>query len=125
MLTPRQIADVVSHVRVLSRQEGASASSARGAVVYADNCAVCHGAAGEGDRAQGAPRLADAIWLYGGDRATITETVNNSRNGVMPRWGNRLDPVTVKMLAAYVHSLGGGEATAAAATPNESDNGAP
>jgi cytochrome c oxidase cbb3-type subunit 3 len=29
--------------------------------------------------------------------------------GVMPAWGNRLDPVTIKMLAAYVHSLGGGE----------------
>ena len=30
-------------------------------------------------------------------------------HGVMPGWGTRLDPVTVKMLAAYVHSLGGGE----------------
>jgi cytochrome c oxidase cbb3-type subunit III len=30
----------------------------------------------------------------------------------MPAWGNRLDPVTIKMLAAYVHSLGGGEAFA-------------
>jgi cytochrome c oxidase cbb3-type subunit III len=28
----------------------------------------------------------------------------------MPRWNNRLDPVTIRMLAAYVHSLGGGEA---------------
>ena len=43
--------------------------------------------------------------------------------GVMPRWGHRLDPVTIRMLAAYVHSLGGGEATprpvqaAAAAAP--------
>ena len=27
----------------------------------------------------------------------------------MPAWGQRLDPVTIKMLAAYVHSLGGGE----------------
>ena len=36
----------------------------------------------------------------------------------MPRWDNRLDPVTIKMLAAYVHSLGGGEANPApAATP--------
>ena len=27
----------------------------------------------------------------------------------MPHWEGRLDPVTIKMLAAYVHSLGGGE----------------
>jgi cytochrome c oxidase cbb3-type subunit 3 len=29
----------------------------------------------------------------------------------MPGWAGRLDPVTIKMLAAYVHSRGGGEAT--------------
>ena len=27
----------------------------------------------------------------------------------MPGWRDRLDPVTIKMLAAYVHSRGGGE----------------
>ena len=27
----------------------------------------------------------------------------------MPRWGQRLDAATIRMLAAYVHSLGGGE----------------
>jgi len=47
--------------------------------------------------------------MYGGDRDTLTQTVTNSRYGVMPAWGARLDPVTLKMLAAYVHSLGGGE----------------
>ena len=49
--------------------------------------------------------------MYGGDRASLTTTIVNARGGVMPAWGQRLDPVTIKMLAAYVHSLGGGEAT--------------
>jgi mono/diheme cytochrome c family protein len=40
-------------------------------------------------------------------------TITNARAGVMPRWGGRLDPVTIRMLAAYVHSLGGGEANPA------------
>jgi len=111
ILTPAQVQDVVSHVRVISKQDPASASSQRGAVIFAQNCAVCHGANGEGGRTVGAPRLNDAIWLYGGDRAAITNTVTNAHAGVMPAWGQRLDPVTVKMLAAYVHSLGGGEAT--------------
>ncbi|NML94124.1 cytochrome-c oxidase, cbb3-type subunit III [Novosphingobium olei] len=115
ILTPAQVQDVVSHVRVISGQEKPSGSSQRGAAIFAANCAVCHGGGGEGGRNVGAPRLNDAIWLYGGDRATLTETVTNARYGVMPAWGSRLDPVTVKMLAAYVHSLGGGEAAPAPA----------
>ena len=118
ILTPAQVQDVVSHVRVISAQEKPSGSSQRGAEIYAANCVACHGASGEGDRAFGAPKLSDAIWLYGGDRKALTQTVTNARYGVMPSWGARLDPVTVKMLATYVHSLGGGEeAPAPAAAP--------
>jgi cytochrome c oxidase cbb3-type subunit 3 len=127
LLQPRQIDDVVSFVRVLSRQEPVSASARRGQRVFADNCVACHGADGSGSRQFGAPNLTDAIWLYGGDRAALTATVTNSRYGVMPAWGTRLDPVTVKMLAAYVHSLGGGEdfvpPAPAAAAGQEAPNG--
>lgn len=115
ILNAQQLADVVSHVRVLSRQERASASATRGAAVYAANCVVCHGAAGEGMRSVGAPRLTDGIWQYGGDRDSLSATIAGSRQGVMPRWGHRLDAVTIRMLAAYVHSRGGGEAAAAPA----------
>lgn len=107
----RQIDDVVSYVRTLNGAEELSTASERGATLYTANCAVCHGADGTGDRTQGAPNLRDAIWLYGRDRAGITETVANSRYGVMPRWGERLDPVTIRMLTAYIWSLGGGEAS--------------
>ncbi|QJB70494.1 cytochrome-c oxidase, cbb3-type subunit III [Parasphingorhabdus halotolerans] len=109
ILQSNEIQDVVSHVRTLSGDEKPSAASQRGALVYAANCVICHGANGKGDRLQGAPNLTDKIALYGRDRATLTETITNSRYGVMPRWNNRLDPVTIRMLAAYVHSLGGGE----------------
>ncbi|HET9426992.1 MAG TPA: cytochrome-c oxidase, cbb3-type subunit III [Allosphingosinicella sp.] len=110
LMEPGQIEDVVSYVRTLSRQEAASASARRGAALFAANCASCHGPDGRGLRQFGAPNLTDAIWLYGGDRDSLRATVTNSRYGVMPAWGGRLDPVTIKMLAAYVHSLGGGEA---------------
>jgi cytochrome c oxidase cbb3-type subunit III len=127
ILTSAQVQDVVSHLRVISGQEQASPSATNGAALYATNCAVCHGPTGAGDRTLGAPRLSDGIWLYGGSREALTATVTNARQGVMPRWGHRLDDATVKMLAAYVHSLGGGEAapaatpaaTVAAATPAE------
>ena len=109
ILTPGQIADVVSHVRSLSGKEPTSAAAQRGAGLFAANCAVCHGPAGTGGRQFGAPNLADAIWLYGGSRDSVTASVTAAHAGVMPAWGGRLDPVTIKMLALYVHSLGGGE----------------
>jgi cytochrome c oxidase cbb3-type subunit 3 len=109
LLTPREIEDVVSYVRFVSHQERASVSAARGRTLFAANCAACHGDDARGNRAFGAPNLTDPIWLYGGDRDALTTTVTNARQGVMPAWQRRLDPVTIKMLAAYVHSLGGGE----------------
>lgn len=110
ILKPAEIGDVVAHVRVISGQDKASPASTRGAPLFAANCAACHGETGAGNRSVGAPNLTDAIWLYGGDKASLTATVTNAHGGVMPAWGHRLDPVTIKMLAAYVHSLGGGEA---------------
>jgi cytochrome c oxidase cbb3-type subunit 3 len=109
LLEAGQIDAVVAHVRVISGQQTASATSTQGAGLFLAQCAVCHGADGKGDRTQGAPNLTDRIWLYGGDAASLKQTITNSRAGVMPAWGGRLDDTTVKMLAAYVHSLGGGE----------------
>lgn len=109
ILNTVQISDVVSHVRTLSGKEKPGAASARGAEIFTANCAVCHGNEGRGLRQFGAPNLADAIWLYGGSRDAVTASVTNAHAGVMPAWNQRLDPVTIKMLAAYVHSLGGGE----------------
>jgi cytochrome c oxidase cbb3-type subunit 3 len=109
ILNPEQIQDVVSYVRTISHQEHASQSARRGAALFAANCAACHGVNGTGNRQFGAPNLTDAIWLYGGDRDTITQTVTNARYGVMPAWGRKLDKASLNMLAAYVHSLGGGE----------------
>ena len=97
---------LTNHVLSLS---GNGAANAAGAQVFAENCALCHGPVGAGSRILGAPALNDAIWLYGGSRAEITQQILAPRMGMMPAWGGRLDPVTIKMLAAYVHSLGGGE----------------
>jgi len=106
ILTGPQVNSVTNYVLSLS---GKAKGSAAGAKLFADNCAVCHGADGKGNRQFGAPNLADAIWLYGGTPEKVRAQVIAPRHGVMPAWGGRLDPVTIKMLAAYVHSLGGGE----------------
>ena len=102
-----QVSALVSHVRSLN---GQAESNAAGAQVYADNCAACHGDTGEGDRVQGSPALNDAIWLYGDSAASIRQQILAPRHGVMPGWSDKLDPITIRMLAVYVHSRGGGEA---------------
>ena len=109
ILQSNEIQDLVSYVRLLSGREKQSTAARRGAALFEANCTVCHGPDAKGNRELGAPNLTDAISLYGLDRAALTETITNARYGVMPRWGQRLDPATIRMLAAYVHSLGGGE----------------
>lgn len=109
ILKAEEIDDVVSYIRLVSHQEGGNASSQRGTTIFANNCAACHGPDARGGRQFGAPNLTDAIWLYGGDRDSIRETVTNARYGVMPAWNKKLDKATLNMLTAYVHSLGGGE----------------
>lgn len=109
ILERAQVEDVATYVLTLNGSFEATEQSARGSVVFAEQCASCHGADGTGNVEFGAPNLADHIWLFGGDLPTIVETVSYSRSGVMPAWSNRLSPGTLKELALYVHSLGGGQ----------------
>ncbi len=104
-----KIDDAAEFVLSLSNRATNADAAKRGATVYAENCAACHGNAGAGQRELGAPNLADGIWIYGGDKASIVKVIAESRNGVMPAWTDRLDPAVIKMLAVYVHALGGGE----------------
>ena len=110
ILEKEEISQVVNYVMTLSGGTPDDATLvAAGAEVFADNCAACHGDAGLGDREQGAPNIADAIWLYGGDVDALTQTVTNSRFGVMPPWSGRLSEAEIRAVSAYVHQLGGGE----------------
>jgi len=110
ILKPDQITTVANYVRSLSGLSTAPGFDAvAGKKIFAENCVSCHGDAGKGNPEFGAPNLTDPIWLYGSDLATIEETITNGRSGVMPAWIGRLDPVTIKALTVYVHSLGGGK----------------
>ncbi|MEP3275081.1 MAG: cytochrome-c oxidase, cbb3-type subunit III [Stappiaceae bacterium] len=102
-----QVANYVVKLSGGSPEEGVDL--AEGETVYAENCAACHGDEGKGLQEMGAPDLTDGIWLYGGSLDEIRNQIANARNGVMPAWIDRLDPATVKSLAVYVHSLGGGQ----------------
>jgi cytochrome c oxidase cbb3-type subunit III len=111
VLSNAQISDVASFVLSLSGTQGDTADVERGSAIFAEQCAACHGAEGKGAIEMGAPNLTDGIWLYGGAKADVEETIRTGRAGVgvMPAWDGKLDPVTIKMLAIYVHALGGGK----------------
>ena len=115
ILEEEEISQVVAYVQGLSGQDHDAGLAAAGETVFADNCASCHADDGTGDREQGAPNLADQVWLYGGSAETITDTVVNARFGVMPAWseeyrvGSGLSQAEINAVAAYVHQLGGGE----------------
>jgi len=110
VLKPAEMSNVADYVRSLaglSTEAGADLKA--GQKVYADNCAVCHGDAGKGNRELGAPNLTDKIWLYGSDKATIVQGLQQGRGGVMPVWEGRLSEPVIKALAVYVYGFGGGE----------------
>lgn len=109
ILETEEITATVEYVVSMSNGDHDSALALAGAELFADNCTACHGDTGLGDREVGAPNIADAIWLYGSDRKALTETIMNSRFGVMPAWGQRLSEADVRAVSAYVHALGGGE----------------
>jgi len=72
-------------------------------------CAGCHGSEGQGSLAlglpMGAPNLTDNIWLYGGSKRAIEESIRNGRAGVMPPWKDILGEEKVHLISSYVYSL--------------------
>jgi len=89
---------------------------AGGRVAFANNCAACHGAGGQGG--SGFPALVDDDWLWGGSLAAIHQTVAHgirntedeaARTSVMPRFGadGMLTNPQIGDVAEYVLSLSG------------------
>ena len=109
ILKPAQIDDLTEFVTALSHRPADIAAVRRAGPVFIANCAVCHGDRGQGNQSLGAPNLTDSDWLYGADRASIRDQIVHGRGGVMPAWGKRLSPETIKALAVYIHVNAGGQ----------------
>jgi cytochrome c oxidase cbb3-type subunit III len=110
ILKPDEIRAVANTVRALAGLDAEKdANLALGKKVFADNCAACHGDDGKGNIEMGSANLTTKVWQYGSDLPDLLYTIANARNSTMPAWHARLDPVTIKSLAVYVHSLGGGK----------------
>lgn len=106
MLTTDEIREMA---RFVTASASGAAVSDEGATLYEDNCASCHGEDLKGLREIGAPNLVDTLWLYSASEAEIAAQINKPKHGLMPAWEGRLDDSTIRQLALFVHSLGGGE----------------
>jgi cytochrome c oxidase cbb3-type subunit 3 len=98
------IKDVTEYVLSLSGRRVDTEAAARGKEKYS-MCIACHGADGKGNQALGAPNLTDNIWLYGGSKKAVMDTLTNGRNGNMPAFKEFLGEAKVHLLAAYVYGL--------------------
>lgn len=81
--------------------------------LFGVNCAQCHGADGHG--ARGFPNLSAANWQWGREPDNVIETITNGRQAQMPAWGSVIGDAGVASVAAYVSSIAGKDADAAAA----------
>ncbi|MGV3592162.1 MAG: cytochrome-c oxidase, cbb3-type subunit III [Gammaproteobacteria bacterium] len=94
------VANVAGFVNLLA--SGGGAQGHAGEAQYLQLCVACHGPTGDGNPALGAPRLNDAVWLYGGDEASIRKSIALGRNGEMPAFGEKLDDLQIKLLIAWL-----------------------
>ncbi|MGL5948899.1 MAG: c-type cytochrome [Aeromonas sp.] len=98
------VQEVASYALSLSGRKVDDVEAQKGAARFA-LCAACHGVDGKGNIALGAPDLTNNIWLYGGSRQAVVETITHGRHGVMPGWLDLLGAEKVQLLSAYVYSL--------------------
>lgn len=98
--------NAVAYVLTLSGRDSPIGNAQLGAESFALYCAVCHGAAGDGNPMVGGPALNDNIWLHGGSVDAIRTTIAEGRQNNMPAQGERLGELRVRLLTAYVLSMG-------------------
>jgi cytochrome c oxidase cbb3-type subunit 3 len=108
-LTPDEIADVAEYVLKLAGQEADAAKAARGDALFHDgtkgNCNDCHGEDATGDLPLGSTNLTRKdLYLYGSDRASILESINRGRHGIMPAFEGKLKLEEIKAVSVYVFS---------------------
>ena len=103
--TDEDVKDVAHYVLKLSGRTSDGLRAHRGKAKFETICAACHGPAGKGNPAIGAPNLSDEIWLHGGSETWIIETINKGRQSVMPAHKNFLEENKIHLLTAYVYGV--------------------
>jgi cytochrome c oxidase cbb3-type subunit III len=104
-LAATEVDDVVEFVLALSRQAHDASAAERGRKLFYDqgNCFDCHARDALGNSDYGTPGLLGPSWNYGGDRQTLRQSIYSGRHGLCPAWIDRLTPVQIRALAAYLY----------------------
>jgi cytochrome c oxidase cbb3-type subunit 3 len=103
-ISPDDARDVVELLQSLAGAPHDSQMAKRGRAIYdgKGNCFDCHAADAQGITDYGAPALTGPIWLYGGDRPTLYQSILNGRHGVCPAWIDLLSPAEIRALTIYL-----------------------
>ena len=99
------VEEVTAYVMSLSGREVDTNLATAGQARFQAMCIACHGADGKGNQLLGAPDLTNDIWLYGGSKGAISQSIRMGRSGKMPAHKDFLGEDKVHLLAAYVYSL--------------------
>jgi len=100
-----EIKGLAEYITKLAGRDHDAGLAAQGQGSFMKGCFACHGMDGTGNKLLGAPNLTNNIWLYGGSRGSIEQTIKNGRSGVMPAWKDVLGEEKVHVITAYVYSL--------------------
>ena len=111
--TPDEVRALANYVIALSGGKHEAALAAKGKEKFVI-CAACHGEAGKGNPALGAPDLTDGIFAHGSDNVDhVVEMIDHGKMAQMPAWKDKFSPEQLRVLTAYVWGLGGGQPAAA------------
>ncbi|MEO7941291.1 MAG: cytochrome-c oxidase, cbb3-type subunit III [Burkholderiaceae bacterium] len=110
--TADDVKNVAQYVLSLSGSPNDSLRASLGKAKFGV-CAACHGNDGKGNVAIGAPNLTDDIWLHGYGENAIIAMINGGKINQMPAQEDKLNPVQIKVLAAYVWGFSNKAAVAA------------
>jgi cytochrome c oxidase cbb3-type subunit 3 len=105
-ITPGDDRDVVEYLQGLAGQPHDETAALRGRSIYFNkgNCYDCHASDAKGATDYGTPALTGPVYLYGGDRNTLYQSILNGRQGKCPAWVNKLTPVQIRALTLYLVS---------------------
>ena len=107
-LGEENVDNLTEYVLKLAGRKVNDKKAAAGQAMWA-TCAACHGMDGKGSLANGlpfgAPNLTDNVWLYGGSKKAVRESIMLGRNGVMPPWKDVLGEEKVHIISSYIYSL--------------------
>ena len=100
-LTFSEVDDVVEYVLSISAQPHDAEAAERGHRIFFDkgNCFDCHAGDAKGVVDYGVPALTGPSWVYGGDRATLRNSVFGGRHGKCPAWIGVLSPADIRAVA--------------------------